>query len=305
MPNPSGSDQGSVGLPHDGEWVELFNPTATTIDVAGFVLYDNNNTHALAITNLNTNTGGTLIPSEGYLVVYRDGDTDFELNNSGGDSVRLFSGLITSGGVLIDSHTYVRDAPENKSFARVPDGSSNWVDPDATPGEPNVMPFVVPENPDAPIFEPADKPMLYIQPIPTNVALTEEIYSESVSQSVDVFANEISDENSATTTEKVAVDGSVLGVSTTTETASPEVFDADTASSTATTSTPTDILPPAEQTSTTPETANTEPEPTLSSERVPDNTSQTQPPADAPSEPAPTEPAPEQPADQTQTEPQP
>lgn len=160
MPNPTGSDQGTAGAPLDGEWVEIFNPTASTVDLAGYILYDNINTHALAITASNTNTGGTTIPRLGYLVVYREGDTDFELNNSGGDTARLFSDLISSGGTLVDSHLYTRDAPENKSFARVPDGSTNWVDPDSTPGAANSFFFEVLQG--VPPFEPASLPPLVI-----------------------------------------------------------------------------------------------------------------------------------------------
>ncbi len=160
MPNPTGSDQGLVGGSLDGEWVEIFNPTGSTVDLAGYILYDSINTHALAIASSNTNTGGTTIPSLGYLVVYREGDTDFELNNSGGDTARLFSDLISSGGTLVDSHLYTRDAPENKSFARVPDGATNWVDPDSTPGAANTFFFEV--LPGVTPFEPAPLPPLVI-----------------------------------------------------------------------------------------------------------------------------------------------
>ncbi|OGJ67950.1 hypothetical protein A3J34_02715 [Candidatus Peribacteria bacterium RIFCSPLOWO2_02_FULL_51_10] len=130
------SDTGSAGGPLDGEWVELFNPTGLAVDVSEYVLYDEVNTNELFITAANTDTGGTVVPSLGFLVVYREGDGDFSMDNSGGDTVRLFDDEIGSG-VLVDSHTYAIDADENKSFARVPDGTSNWIDPDATPGEPN------------------------------------------------------------------------------------------------------------------------------------------------------------------------
>jgi len=171
MPNPVGDDIGSAGGALDGEWVELFNPTAGTVDVAGYVLYDSVNTNALTITTGNTNTGGTTIPSLGYLVVYREGDADFELNNSGGDTVRLFTGPIVPSGVLVDSHIYVRDAPENKSFARVPDGASNWVDPESTPGEPNNFSFMfgilqpLPGEIYVPAVESEDKPPLFTEVI--------------------------------------------------------------------------------------------------------------------------------------------
>ena len=35
--------------------------------------------------------------------------------------------------------TFNGEVPENKSYARIPDGSINWVDPVPTPGEPNVL----------------------------------------------------------------------------------------------------------------------------------------------------------------------
>ncbi|MEK7630864.1 MAG: lamin tail domain-containing protein [Patescibacteria group bacterium] len=137
VPNPSGSDQGTAGGALDGEWVELFNPTNSSVDVASWWLYDASNANELEINGVRTNTGDTIIPSHGRLVVYRDGDGDFELNNSTGDTVRLFSGPVGSGGVLVDSHTYTAVAGDNKSFARIPDGSSNWIDPEGTPGEEN------------------------------------------------------------------------------------------------------------------------------------------------------------------------
>lgn len=135
LPNPAGNDN---ALKPDGEWVELYNK-GNEIDVAGWVLYDANNSHELEITGGNTNTGNTVIAPGGFLVVYRNGDGDFTLNNEGGDTVRLYKGSIDSGADLIDSHSYSVDAPEGKTFARIPDGSDNWVDPIPTPGKPNIL----------------------------------------------------------------------------------------------------------------------------------------------------------------------
>lgn len=81
----------------------------------------------------------TLIPSGGFLVIYRNDDLDFSLNNIGGDTVRLYDGEIENVANLIDSYTYTVNAPEGKSFARIPDGSNNWVDPIPTPGLPNSL----------------------------------------------------------------------------------------------------------------------------------------------------------------------
>lgn len=146
LPNAVGEDNEPKP---DGEWVELYNRGGGAVDVAGWMLYDALDDHELLIEIGNIDTGNTLIPPGGFLVVYRNGDSDFALNNTGGDTVRLYNGKIGDGGLLIDSHAYTINAPEGKSFARVPDGSSNWIDPVPTPGGPNTA-----ENGDM-IFGPA------------------------------------------------------------------------------------------------------------------------------------------------------
>ncbi|MBI4049805.1 MAG: lamin tail domain-containing protein [Candidatus Doudnabacteria bacterium] len=133
LPNPSGSDDAAMP---GGEWVELYNYGSSNVSVAGWVLYDSDDGNELAITTGNTDTGGTTVAAGGYLVVYRNGDGDFELNNSGGDSVRVYDGEIGSGGTLRDSNVYTSAAGVDKSFARIPDGGV-WVDPVPTPGKPN------------------------------------------------------------------------------------------------------------------------------------------------------------------------
>lgn len=138
MPNPLGSDTGFVGLPLDGEWVELYNRGASPIDVNGWYLYDNNNSHALPINSSRTSGGTTIIPAGGLLTVYRNGDSDFNLDNDG-DKVRLYNGSIGSGGILMDSFTYIFNLGENNSYARIPDGSGPWYDPEPTPGLPNIL----------------------------------------------------------------------------------------------------------------------------------------------------------------------
>ncbi|MCK9401660.1 MAG: lamin tail domain-containing protein, partial [Bacteroidales bacterium] len=83
----------------DGEWVELYNISATaTIDLAGYYLMDNYSgsgtaTHKIFVESCRTNTGETTISPHGFLVVYANegggscNSHGFELNNTG-DSVR-------------------------------------------------------------------------------------------------------------------------------------------------------------------------------------------------------------------------
>ena len=155
LPNPTGFD--NAAMP-GGEWVELRNNGSVPVDVNGWVLYDYNDTNELTVSTGNSDNDGdpadageTVVPGGGFLVVYRNADGDFELNNTGGDSVRLYNAAITSAGVLIDSYTYTLDpVPNNKSFARIPDGTGPWIDPDPTPGRPNVLTETMVGLPDEP-----------------------------------------------------------------------------------------------------------------------------------------------------------
>ena len=162
------------GVKPDGEWVELYNLSDTdTIDLAGYYLKDkldpaSGPSHKIYIENCRTNTGGTIIGPNGFLVVYAKGEKGeegdscnshgFELNNAG-DTVRLFN----DEGEMIDYYSYDGSVycsltptpgnpnendlsgscpgvvPKNKSFARVPDGTGPWYDPIPTPGGPNVL----------------------------------------------------------------------------------------------------------------------------------------------------------------------
>lgn len=174
IPNPVGNDNNKINdsrcrnAGECGEWVELYNKGSQDINVDGWYLYDNYDNHSLKITNLNadnnndlTDSGEVILPARGFLVVYRNGDGNFALNNSGFDSIRLFNGKITDGATLIDSYSYSgrdhnillptpndnnsniysgrrgNNIPEGKSFVRYPDGANTWIDPVPTPGKKN------------------------------------------------------------------------------------------------------------------------------------------------------------------------
>jgi len=132
MANPTGYDN---ALMPGGEWVELYNKGNWPINLTGWYLTDSGATHILNITVANSSTGTTIMPAHGYLVVYRNGDGDFELNNSGNDSVKLYS----PAAVLVDSYDYVDLITENKTWGRIPNGIGVWTS-GLTPslGGPNV-----------------------------------------------------------------------------------------------------------------------------------------------------------------------
>lgn len=135
LPNPAGVD---TALKPNGEWVELYNNSNIPISLANWVIYDSVDTNELYITSSNTNTGTTTIAAHSWLVVYKDGDSDFNLNNDA-DSVRLYTGYPIASSTLVDTYTYTEEKPEGFSYARIPDGLGDWVDPVPTPGEPNVQ----------------------------------------------------------------------------------------------------------------------------------------------------------------------
>ncbi|MFA5095306.1 MAG: TasA family protein [Candidatus Paceibacterota bacterium] len=133
--NPSGLDD---ALMPGGEWVELYNNSSVAFDLSGWAIYDNDDSHKLYIQNSNTNTGGTVIGAHGFLVVYRNGDPDFNLNNDA-DSVRLATGYPIASSIVVDSYSYTEEKPEGYSYARIPDGVGSWVDPIPTPGVSNEL----------------------------------------------------------------------------------------------------------------------------------------------------------------------
>ena len=132
IPDPEGDD--NAPMP-DGEWVELYNLGDAEVNVSGWVLYDSVDANELYITPENTNTGDTIVPANGWLVVYRDGDGDFSLNQDA-DEVRLYDGYPVADSNLIDETSYA-SSTTGKSWARIPDGTGEWQEADPTPGETN------------------------------------------------------------------------------------------------------------------------------------------------------------------------
>jgi hypothetical protein len=116
LPNPIGKDT-------EGEWVELFNNTQGTINLAGWQIKDASG-KTFAFKNQQ-------IGPSGYLVVnYKT--TKIALNNNG---ETLF--LYDQKGNLVDKAEYAGTAPEGKSLARQDKQFIFVAEP--TPGKANIF----------------------------------------------------------------------------------------------------------------------------------------------------------------------
>lgn len=110
-----------------GDWVELKNISDTDVDLAGWILKDDKDDHALRIP------AGTSIAAGGYTVIYTDLPGDgFGLGD--GDAARLF---LPDGTTLVDSHSYPAHA-QRTTWGRCPDGTGAFVETySSTPGAAN------------------------------------------------------------------------------------------------------------------------------------------------------------------------
>lgn len=88
LPNPEGDDDANKP---SGEWVELYNTGAAPIDLKELCLTDQDYENELYIAeNKVISENDTVIYPYEYKTIYRDGDSDFALNNNGYDEVKLY-----------------------------------------------------------------------------------------------------------------------------------------------------------------------------------------------------------------------
>lgn len=96
------------------DWVEIFNPTSATVDLTGWIVKDNDNTHAQTLG------AGSTIPAGGYLVVLTDaGANSFGLGAP--DSVRLYNPFLFE----VDKWGWATHSPT--TLGRCPNGSGAFV----------------------------------------------------------------------------------------------------------------------------------------------------------------------------------
>ncbi|WP_374215858.1 lamin tail domain-containing protein [Frankia sp. AiPs1] len=101
--------ESSGGSP--GDWVELTNIGTAAVDVSGWVVKDNDNSHVFTVAS------GTSLAPGGHLVL--DVDPVFGLGSS--DSVRLYQ---PGGTTLVDSYTWTSHA--STTYGRCPDGTGTF-----------------------------------------------------------------------------------------------------------------------------------------------------------------------------------
>ena len=129
--------------PADREFIELFNNSVATVDLAGWkvselsgatetfrTIVDEAECVVSPATKMFIYGGGTTInPSDFAVLQFCSNTTHL---NDGGDTVNLYDTTDS----LFDTYTYTTSVA-GKSDARVPDGTGAWVDPVPTPGQSN------------------------------------------------------------------------------------------------------------------------------------------------------------------------
>ncbi|WP_218034625.1 lamin tail domain-containing protein [Acrocarpospora corrugata] len=116
-----------------GDWVELVNTGATPVDVSGWLVKDNDDTHIFTIA-----PGSTIAPGA-FLIA--DVETSYGLGAA--DSARLF---LPDGLTLMDFHTWTAHA--QATYGRCPDGTGPFAETTAsTKGAANTCAGQVPASP--------------------------------------------------------------------------------------------------------------------------------------------------------------
>ncbi|TWU58699.1 Inner spore coat protein H [Rubripirellula tenax] len=123
------------------DWVELYNPGATAVDLSGFYLTDD----PTSPTKWQFPAGST-IGADGYLIVWADDEVAQGINHAafklsaGGESVSLYN---IDGTTLVDSVVFGAQTTD-VSYGRFPNGASELLSLSvATPGAENINPITV------------------------------------------------------------------------------------------------------------------------------------------------------------------
>lgn len=154
--------------------IELINISSESADISGWYLDD------LGGTTYYTIPSNTVIYPSSCVVF----SSDFNLNKASSDAARLFSNTYPptdTHALIIDSYSYKKSFGPDISYARIPDGSTNWSTASASLGLFNgsqtscifaPSPFSTPSpEPPLPAQEPSSLP---VSPIPVdNIYISE------------------------------------------------------------------------------------------------------------------------------------
>jgi hypothetical protein len=116
-----------------GDWIELINNGSSTVDLSGYILRDNDDTHTFTLPE------GTTVAAGGYLA--EDVEAAFGLGSA--DSARLFA---PDGTTLIDTYSWTAHAAT--TYGRCPNGTGAFETTTApTKGAPNACAGTVTTSP--------------------------------------------------------------------------------------------------------------------------------------------------------------
>jgi hypothetical protein len=118
------------------DWIELYNPGSDPVDLAGWVIKDDNDTRGFIFPP------GASIAARGFVVVEGVGGTSSYIMGFGlgkSDAARLFA----PSGQLVDVTIWQEgDGPQGTSWGRHPDGTGDFATlPVPTPGQANAAPL--------------------------------------------------------------------------------------------------------------------------------------------------------------------
>ncbi|MFZ4619555.1 MAG: lamin tail domain-containing protein [Bacteroidota bacterium] len=114
----------SRGVAGDLDWIEVYNPSAASVNIGGYKIYDNGAQSGVKGKKLFP--AGTIVPAKGFAAIVVDtatfvGDTTGFGLSSSGETVWLEN----AAGVLIDT-CVIPALGNDTSYARVPDGALVW-----------------------------------------------------------------------------------------------------------------------------------------------------------------------------------
>lgn len=111
----------SRGVPGDADWIEMYNPNATPIDISTYKVYDAGG--QVGSKPKKEIPAGTIIPGNGFYVITVD-TTD--VSGFGLSSAGETAWLENANGNIIDNVIFPAMPVATTSYGRIPNGSSTW-----------------------------------------------------------------------------------------------------------------------------------------------------------------------------------